>query len=279
MIYNIFIIHFGSGKVLFEKSFAELAKDSHLFSGIVSTLNLLAKEIHIGELSNFSTNEFDFVISASEDILVVLILDSNEEIKKFNKIAYEINNKFKKRYSPIDIKSGRSTSYYADFYDVIEPLLTETKDNTKVDMGLFLKEIIGGDLHVLTSIYFDFVLDLGAKELFHDFRNLIFVKILDSNKSLHQIENSLNYSQDLEILNSSCKIHSNLLNYFPSKILFILEEKSNKLISELKNRKNYCNNGYFIHCNNMDSDLTNLNFFKCKVEIWKFSKNEFEILL
>ncbi|MBD3228002.1 MAG: hypothetical protein GF329_07415 [Candidatus Lokiarchaeota archaeon] len=279
MLFNLFIIEFGSGKILFEKSFAELAKDSHLFSGMVSTLNLLAREIHIGELSNFSTNEFNFIISASEKIMVVLIVDSNENMKEANKIAYEINKRFQKRYSPINSNSGRSSTYYEDFYMEIEPLLSKTQDNNLLDVGLFLRDIIGGDLHVLTSIYFDFVLDLGAKELFHDFRNLIFVKILDQGKELNQIEESLKYARDLELLSDFCEVNTNLLNYFPSKIIFITENTSDEVISKLKTSNNYDKNGFLIRCKRIDSDIKDLTFFKCKIEMWKMSQNEFEILI
>lgn len=279
MLYNIFVIHFGSGKILFEKNFAELAKDTNLFSAIFSTLNLLAREIHIGELSNFRTNDFNFIISATEDILVVLILDSNEEIKTWHKIAYEINNRFKKKYSPIDLKSSLN-NYYTNFYEDIKPLLSEIDDNDiKLDVGLLLREKIGGDLHVITSKYFDFVLDLGAREIFHDFRNLVFIKIIDNEKGVKQIEDSLNFCQNLEILNNSCKIHSNLMNYFPTKSIFIGENISNELISHLKNREDYSENGLFIQSNKLDQKFKDLTFFKCKIEIWKKSQSQFEKLL
>jgi hypothetical protein len=279
MLYNIFVIHFGSGKILFEKNSAELAKDTNLFSAIFSTLNLLAREIHIGELSNFRTNEFNFIISATEDILVVLILDSNEEIKTWHKIAYEINNRFKKKYSPIDVKSS-ITNYYADFYEDIKPLLSELDDNNiKLDVGLLLREKIGGDLHVITSKYFDFVLDLGAREIFHDFRNLIFVKILDNEKAIKQVEDSLKFCQNLEILDNFCTMHSNLMNYFPTKIIFIGDNISNELIYDLKRNSNYSQNGLFIKSNKLDQKFKDLTFFKCKVEIWKKIKSKFEIFL
>lgn len=269
MLYNIFLIHSPSGRQILERNYALFQADSSIFCGIISTLKLLVNEIHFGELSNFSTKNFNVVFASTEEILTTIVIDLTESVDAWQKIAFEICRKFENKYGSLKSWNGRLNDFVS-FHKELDSLLIQQSEDELIEVGLWAKKQFGGDLHIITSRYIDLILDKGEREVFHSLRYLLFFKILRGGNLEEEILKVTDFCKGIDPFDEN-RNKKDLLSYFPAKLIFILsnnlEIESNKFKALLKIDQK---KPLYIVPNKIGENQIQLDFLKCDLEAWNW---------
>ena len=273
MIQGLFIIRIPSGQLIFEKYFTDFQTDGNIFCGIITALKLLTREVHFGELSQFSTNNFQVIFSSLKNFLTVLILELQDNIDSWQQVAFQVSKEFEEKYGDLDDWNG-NLSKFQEFNPNLEEILKEQSYRQIIEIGQWAAKEFDGELHVIDSDYVDIILDKGDKEIFRSYKVINFIKLIEEENIENPIKNAIEFCKSINPLNHD-RDNMNLISHFPSKMIFMLKKepiytKENLIRFLMIDDKN---ENYFIP-NDLEEGEIQSKFFKCYVEFWKWNPKQ-----
>ena len=273
MIQGIFIIRLPSGQLVFEKYFTNFQTDGNIFCGIITALKLLTNEVHFGELSQFSTNNFQVIFSSQKNFLTVLILELADNANSWQQVAYQVSKEFEETYGDLENWDG-----YLGKFDEFNPnfkrILKEQSNRQVIEIGQWAAREFEGELHVIDSNYVDIILDKGGKEVFQSYKKIYFIKLIEEVNIEKIVENIINFCKNINPITKD-KEMKNLSSHFPSKLIFMLKKEP---IFIKENFRKFLEidekNDTYIIPNELEEGEIQSKLFKCFVEFWKWNPKQ-----
>ena len=298
MINGVYIIHRKSGGLLFEKTYEQFPIDKDLFSGLLTAIRGFLKEIHMGELTSFSTLEKKIIISLTENIVVALILDLAASTEKYQGIAYEIGHQFSQVHG-VDLQEwDGNRAQFKSFNEQVGAILSNELDPFIVRVAKWAIKEFGGDIHLgqqlVTSSEMELPMniiidrgelkDLGFREKFlNKFhkgynRDLIFFKVVNHLIGLNELERFIEACEDLGYECRQKERCEHYFDYFPSKIIIIAQEFSPPALEKIEEltHLNKKSNKHFIVSKHLGKSIKGavkkgkFPMFQCQIELWKW---------
>lgn len=298
MINGIYIIHRNSGNLLFEKTYEHSPIDKDLFSGLLTAIRGFLKEIHMGELTSFSTLKKKIIISLTENIVVAIILDIAASSEKYQGIAYEIGSQFSQVFGADLKKWDGNRTIFKSFNEQVGGILSNEQDPFIVQVAKWAHKEFGGDIHLeqqlVTSSEMDLLMniiidhgelkDLRSREKmlnkFHKGynRDLIFFKAVNDVIGLNELEQFIEVCEDLGYECRQKERCEQYFDYFPSKIIIIAQDFSPPALERIEDLTylNKKSNKHFIVSKHLEKDIKGavkkgkFPIFQCQVELWKW---------
>jgi len=142
MLHYLMILQRETGLLLFsEKISKEFKKlQPELISGLMTALNEFSKMMRIGELSTFISHNFKVVISAKEEISVILVIDLEDNETLWKSCAVEVVSTFRKQYNLKKIAPIES-SYFNDFNQTLAKILQKYSWKIVIDQKISLDNV------------------------------------------------------------------------------------------------------------------------------------------
>lgn len=300
MIHGLYVIHRASGRLMFEKKLENFAVDTDLFSALLAAIRAFAEEIHMGELTSFTTHNKKIVLSLTETLIIALILEAEASSEKYQGIAYEIGRQFDIFYK-IELNNwSGNRSLFSSFKETVETILNIREDPFIVQVAKWASREYGGDIHLdqelITSTNDKFLVnlvidrgilkDLAFREKvltkFHKGynREIIFFKITEDVLGLNDMENFLYNCMDLGYECSSKARCDQYFDYFPSKILLIAPQISPNVLERITTISHYDKKQakHFIISSHLMKPIKHtaikgkLPMFQCLLELWQWKK-------
>ncbi|MFX0063537.1 MAG: hypothetical protein ACFFC7_15290 [Candidatus Hermodarchaeota archaeon] len=162
------IIDGTSGVPLFSK--LEISIDDALFSGFLTAIRNFTKEMSLGGLSSFTTDEKTVYLVARSSVIVALIVSKKVPFEKIYSIAYTIGEKFEKEY---DLSANIvEPDEFKNFSSFIDQIIKEKEVPFLIRVAEFAQKEFGGQLSVQPQLKnrhgnyhkIDLVLDRGIKK-------------------------------------------------------------------------------------------------------------------
>ena len=273
MIQGIFIVRLPSGQLIFEKYFTEFQTDGNIFCGIITALKLLTNEVHFGELSQFSTNNFQVIFSSQKNFLTVLILELADNVDSWQQVAYQVSREFEQIYGDLEDWDGY-LGKFEEFNPNFERIIKEQSNRQIIEIGQWAAKEFEGELHVIDSDYVDIILDKGGKEIFHSYKNIYFIKLIEEVNIEKVVENIINFCKTINPLDQDKDI-KNLSAHFPSKIIFMLKKEPIYMKENLRRFLEIDDkHDIYIIPNDLEEGEIQSKFFKCFVEFWKWNPKQ-----
>jgi len=109
MLNNICIIDRASGRLMLEGKSNNIIVDSDLFSSLISAIHSFTTAIQMGELTSFTTHSKKILLSVTDYLIIVLVMDSGDSSEKWLGTAYKIAHEFESQFKLANWNGNRST--------------------------------------------------------------------------------------------------------------------------------------------------------------------------
>lgn len=299
MLNGLYIIHRLSGNLLFEKTYEEFLVDTDLFSSLLTAIRSFIAEIHMGELTSFTTHNKKIIISLSENVVVALVLGGGASLEKYQGIAYELGHQFDQVYSPILKVWDGNRGQFAPFKANLGLILNTTQEPFVVQVAKWANKEFGGEIHIdqelITSSEQGFQVnliidrgklkDLKLREKFLGKfyrgynRDIFFFKVQEEQIGLNDVEKFIENCKDLGYECHQQERCEHYFDYFPSKVILIAPHFSPTALEKLeeithfdeKQKKHYIiSNQIGKHSRHM-AIKRKFPMLRCHVELWKWA--------
>ena len=139
-----------------------------LFSGFMKAIQNFSKDMALGGLSSFTTEENRVFLAARSEIDVALITPRDEETEAILSLAFQIGEAFETQYpEPATIDISR----YERFGDVVEKIIQRNVQPFLVQVAMFAQKEMGGKISVQPllmtqdgdNVQIDVVVDFGER--------------------------------------------------------------------------------------------------------------------
>lgn len=108
MLNNICIIDRASGRLMLERRSNNIIVDTDLFSSLISAIHTFTAAIHMGELTSFNTHSKKILLTATDYLIIVLIMDCNDSSEKWSGTAYKIAREFESQFKLANWNGNRN---------------------------------------------------------------------------------------------------------------------------------------------------------------------------
>ncbi|MFW9993696.1 MAG: hypothetical protein ACFFD4_16740 [Candidatus Odinarchaeota archaeon] len=287
---GIVIMTSDSGMPLFSK--LEII-DEVLFSGLLTAIRSFSKELHLGGVSSFTTDDNKTIYLVSRSQVLVAVIASNEiEFNKVYSLCYSIGEAFESQY---DLKSENTVSVnvnkFKAFSTTLEKLLTKKTVPFIIKTAEFAQKEFGGKLSIQPvlknnnreDIKIDLLLDRGEKKrvklmgklatkMIKAFsEDVTFVKVIEGTAGRGEVMDFLDSLKTFGKLRTD-KEHPEIYPYFPARAVVIAHDYSPTVFEQLRDlhrhKKKACIPGTHIA---PDAAMHGSPAaVKCFVELWKW---------
>ncbi len=296
MIDGLFIIQRKSGVLLYEKMLESSKIDADLFSSLLTAIRAFSAEIHMGELTSFTTQNKTLLISQAENATVAVMLKGNASIDEWQGKAYEIGKQFNEAYDVSAFNGNRSQ--FVTFNETVDLILNQKSDSLVIQVAKWAGKEFGGDIHVQqtlinstnTTVPIDIIIDKGElkdlrkrEKLINKFfpgynRDITFIKIFDERASQNDVEQFIETCKDFGYECSSKERCEKYFDYFPSKVIILarnfsplVSERLEEITKKEKRRKKH-----YIQSNHLTKHAKfksiGSSIFNCYIELWKWKE-------
>lgn len=272
----------------------EGSMDDNLFSGLITAIKEFTKELALGGLSSFRTDEKSIYL-IGRNFCTVALISSEEEFQKNYSIGYKIGQAFEDKYDLSDIKVIDST-LYEDFRSDVKQILTEEDTPFLISVAEFVKKEFGGELSVKPTfknnngkvITLDMITDRGRKQhqgLFgglatHMMRSfsedVTFVKVVETTAGRGEVLDFLDLIRTFGKLRTK-NLEEDVFRYFPAKAIVIARDFSPTVFDEIEKLPKYGGKAGIPGTHiSPDAGMKGApNSMKCFVELWKWQDNKY----
>ncbi len=296
MLNGLYIIHRESGSLLFEKTYEESSVDTDLFSSLLTAIRSFIAEIHMGELTSFTTHNKKITISLSENVVVALILESAASQEKYQGIAYELGHQFDKVYGPILKVWNGNRGQFTPFKENLSMILQTKQDPFVVQVAKWATKEFGGEIHIdqelITSsgegFLVNLIIDRGKskdlmfrEKLLNKFykgydRDIFFFKVQEDIIGLNDIDKFIESCKDLGYECHQKERCEHYFDYFPSKIIILAPNFSPTALEKIAEITEYDEkqSKHFIVSNQVGKHMRaaakkgKVPMLRCNVELW-----------
>jgi hypothetical protein len=109
MLNNVCIIDRASGRLILERKSNNIIVNPDLFSSLISAIHTFTTAIHMGELTSFNTHSKTILLSVTDSLIIVLIMDRGDSSEKWVGTAYKIAREFESQFKLTNWNGNRNT--------------------------------------------------------------------------------------------------------------------------------------------------------------------------
>ncbi|MFX0092661.1 MAG: hypothetical protein ACFFBD_12935 [Candidatus Hodarchaeota archaeon] len=288
-IEGLTIIDGNSGIPLFSK--LETTIDDTLFSGFLTAIRNFTRELSLGGLSSFTTDEKIVYIVARKSVMVALIVAKQVPFEQIYSLAYTIGERFEEEY---DLTSNIvETDEFKEFSSVLEQIIHERDIPFLIRVAKFAQKEFGGKLSLQPQLKnrlgdthkIDLVLDRGIKKggivtkmarYVKSFsEEVTFVKVIDGTAGRGEIKDFL------DLLTTYGRLHTSKddeFPYFPAKAAVVARDYS-PTVKEEMNKLPKHKNKLAIPGIHIAPDARMTASAKCFIELWKWHDDKYPELV
>lgn len=247
-VQDILFIDNSSGLPLF--SYFKDDIDENLLSGLLTAIKEFTKELALGGLSSFTTDEKSIFLVGRKYCTVALI-SPDHDFQKIYSLGYQLGELFESNYNLAEMKVI-DTSKYEGFKESIEKVLTLNETDFLISVADFVKKEFGGDVSVKPTfknndgkqVTIDLVTDRGNKKnkgffgtlatkMLKSFsEDITFVKVVDSTAGRGEVADFLDTLKTFGRLRHK-NMEEDVFPYFPSKAVIIARDFSPTVFDEI----------------------------------------------
>jgi hypothetical protein len=291
---GILIMHSESGLPLFSRLESHI--DDMLFSGLLTAIRSFIKELALGGLSSFSTDEKYFFLTAREKITTCVIAKTNLEFKEVYSLSLEISSKFEEMFNE-EISTQIDANRYQEFNKPLDALLDIDKKDIPfiIQVAEFCKKEFGANISFRPKlknnnqnyVTIDLLIDNGKKtsglkgklltKIHKSFsHDTTFVKVIDGVAGRAEVKDFLELSKTFGGKFSGTN-DSEVYNFFPRKMIVVALDYSPAVLEDMKALKRHNDKAVIpathiiptagIH--NAPDDM------RCYVELWQWKINKY----
>ncbi|MCY3414422.1 MAG: hypothetical protein INQ03_22435 [Candidatus Heimdallarchaeota archaeon] len=278
---GIIIINSYSGLPLYSKLDSTI--NDTLFSGFISAIRNFAKEISLGGLSSFNTEQMNVNLVARNKVLVALLSAKDVDIEKATAYAFTLGERFEEEFVISD--NNPNIDQYQRFDDIIDELNNRDDIPFIIPVSEFAKKEFGGELSIQPKlinrdkkeVVVDLILDRGKKKglfskLVKSFsEDVTFAKVIDGIGGRGEIQDFLDQLKTFGALRSKT-IDDDEYPFYPSRGVIIARDYSptvDEVLDKLDRTKGKANlPGTHIA---FDAGMPGApSAAKCFIELWKW---------
>ncbi len=166
-IEGVVIFEADSGVPLYSKMKGKT--DPTLFSSFVSAIGHFAKQMKLGGLSSFTTEEKVIYLAPRDKTITVLIAPKKKEHQEAYSLANELGRKFEERRY---IATTPQSDDYDDFEEIADEFLKKIQNPFVSQVSSFVHEKYGGEISIEARLFkrdggqgvVDILIDTSSKE-------------------------------------------------------------------------------------------------------------------
>ncbi len=284
-IEGIVIFEANSGIPLYNKLKDNI--DPSLFSSFVAAVGHFSKELQLGGLSSFTTEEKVIFLAATEKTITALITPKRAEYQVAYQLAANLGNQFEDRF---DINDSPEPKDYSKFTRVADDFMRKMKHPFLNRVAIFVHEQYGGEISIKPKLMkqngstgeLDIVVKLSQKK--EDGSNqkrgsassilseeLSFVKAVDNEITKGEIIDFIDSTEGYGTMQVT-KDDLEFQPYFPSRGIIIGREYAENVfefLDRLPNEKGrpYIDGSHLY----MGMKMKEIpKYAKCYLELWKW---------
>ena len=260
--------------------------DPSLFSSFVAAVGQFSKELKLGGLSSFSTEEKVIFLAATEQTITALITPKRSEYQVAYQLAANLGNQFEDRF---ELNLEEPPQRYNQFTSVVDDFMRKMKHPFLNRVAIFVHEQYGGEISIKPKLMkqngstgeIDILVKLNQKKEDIDIRSISASTILsDELTFVKAVDNEITRGEILDFIDSTegygtMKVGKDELEfqpYFPSKAIIIGREYSENVfefLGKLPNEKGkpYIDGAHVymgMKMRDMPKDC------RCFLELWKW---------
>ncbi|MBD3404723.1 MAG: hypothetical protein GF411_01150 [Candidatus Lokiarchaeota archaeon] len=289
------IVIFGeeSGIPLYSKMNEEI--EPSLFSGFVSAIQKFSREMALGGLSSFVTDEKTVFLAAREKTVTAIIAPVDSDFEKIYSLAYNIGEKFEETY---DVFDGGNVDIYASFENILSDILKENQVPFIFRVANFAKKEIGGDVSIRPRLktrsgeyaIIDILVDYGDKSKKGSLRDrliqkhlqvfseeIIFIKAIDGTAGRGEVMKFLVSLKNYGVWRREKEDMDGVFPYFPSKAVIVARDFSPTVFEGLDELDRIEDKAYVApdHLSFTLGMKRAPKTTKCFIELWKWHDSKY----
>ena len=270
------------------------AMDENLLSGLITAIKEFTKEMALGGLSSFSTDEQSIYLIGRKYCTVAMITPEIN-FQKIYSIGFKLGEQFEECYDLTNLKFVDS-SLYDDFKSNVEQILSEKETPFLIAVAEFVKKEFGGDLSIRPTfknndgkyITIDMLTDRGRKQhqglmgglathMMRSFsEDVTFIKVIDSTAGRGEVLDFFDILRTFGRFRTK-KLEEDQFPYFPAKAIVIARDFSPTLFDEIDKLPKYGSKtgipGTHI---SPDAGMKGApDSMKCFIELWKWFDDKY----
>ncbi len=236
--------------------------DPSLFSSFIAAVGHFSKEMEMGGLSSFTTEEKVIYLAAHEQIITALVAPKKPEYQQAYSLARELGRRFEDQIRG-EIPRTPQPADYAEFQLVVDDYIRKIRHPFISRVSDFIHKLHGGEVSVKSRLMrksgtqgvIDIVVNLGLKSTDESngrkkkatsemlAENFIFVKASDGQMSRGAL---IDFIDSIDGYGFMAVKRSDLvfIPYFPSRIIIVARDYSPEAIEFLQRLKTERGNLY-----------------------------------
>ncbi|TXT54348.1 MAG: hypothetical protein BAJATHORv1_70048 [Candidatus Thorarchaeota archaeon] len=266
-----------------------------LFSGFVSAIQNFAREMALGGLSSFVTDEKTVFLAARDKTVTALIAPVDSDFEEIYSLAYNLGEKFEEKYEVFD---GGNVEIYKSFDSIVSETLKENEVPFIFRVANFAKKEIGGDVSIRPSLktrdgdyeIIDILVDYGDKTKKGGLRDriiqkhlrvfsteIIFIKAIDDTAGRGEVMKFLESLKNYGIWRREEEDLDDVFPYFPSKAVVVARDYSPTVFEGVRELDKVDDKTYIApdHLSFTLGSRRAPKTTKCFVELWKWYDNKY----
>ncbi len=222
-----------------------------LFSGFMKAIQNFSKDIALGGLSSFTTEENRVFLAVRSFVDVAVITPRDEETEVILSLAYQLGEAFEKEYpEPV----SHDVSLYKGFGSIIDDIVMRNEQPFLVRVAIFAQKEMGGNISVQPllrtqegeDIQIDVVVDFGERRdkggiggrIIHSrtkafSKELTFIKVVDGTAGRGEVIEFIETVQRFGTTHRA-KGEEGTFPFFPSRAAIVARDFSPTVFEELE---------------------------------------------
>jgi len=289
------IVIFGadSGIPLYSKMKEEI--EPSLFSGFITAIQSFTKEIALGGLSSFVTDEKRVYLAAREKIVTAIIAPVDAVTEEIYSLAYVLGERFEQEYEIFD---GGNVEIYRGFEGVVNEYLQKKEVPFIIHIANFAEKEIGGDVSVRPRLKgrdgtyetVDLLVDYGDRTKKGSIRDrliqkhlsvfseeIIFVKAVDGTAGRGEVIKFIESMKNYGIWRRDEEDMDGVFPYFPSRAIVVARDFSPTVFEGLE-KFDRIDDKACIHSDHLSFTFGSKiapKATKCFIELWKWHDDKY----
>ena len=282
-----------SGIALFSKLQSSI--DENLFSGFLTAIRSFAKELSLGGVSSFTTDEKTIYLIARNYITVAIIAPNEISFDNIYSLGYKIGEEFEDTYN-LSLNTIRDSDQYIHFNEVLTKLIDQSEIPFLIKTAEFAQKEFGGELSIQPQlknrdgklIKVDLVVDRGKKRshgvmdhltviIFNAYSEVIsFIIVIDGTAGRGEVLDFLDILKTFGKLTHH-KENADEFPYFPAMAVIIANDFSPTVYEELKILPKFKGKANIpgTHVSPDAAMRGTPKSVKCFIELWKWHDNAY----
>jgi hypothetical protein len=247
-IQGVVIFDSKSGIPLFSK--LEKGLDASLFASFASAITHFSRDLKLGGLSSFTTDQKRIILASKENTTTALITPTRKEFQEARSLALEMGRQFEELHN---LSNSLQEKDYTEFHAVADEFMKKIKNPFVSRVAAFVHEKYGGSIAIKPRLmkesgaedYIDMLVNLGIRyeeddEIQRPSRkahathseSYIFCKVSEGRISRGEVMEFIDALDSFGIRQMG-KDRLEFVPYFPSRAVIVAREYPNEVFEYL----------------------------------------------